>query len=257
MLVAGGMGGYWLYGDRWPSVLSRTASGAAQQVTAVARRASERLDAGDHAGRPLEGPSTERPATDPSSRPKATPDDAPRPAATPGWVPLDRPPESGAPRPLRMLRQTGPAYLSLGAADIARLLGGELLRALPRSTRHPELALVADQLVVRAVVDRADVAGSGGVAAVVGALLSGRDTVQLTGTLEVARPGLALYHVREVRMAGVDVPPRMIPSLLHALQRRPPSDTAASDALPIPLPLIVGDVRIANGSVTLYKAVRP
>jgi hypothetical protein len=156
-----------------------------------------------------------------------------------------------------MLRQTGPAYLSLGAADIARLLGGELLRALPRSTRHPELALVADQLVVRAVVDRADVAGSGGVAAVVGALLSGRDTVHLTGTLEVARPGLALYHVREVRIADVEVPPRMVPSLLRALQRRLPSDTVASDALPIPLPLIVGDVRIANGSVTLYKAVRP
>jgi hypothetical protein len=247
VLVAGGMGGYWLYGDRWPSVLSRTASGAAQQVTAAARRASERLDAGDDVGRPLERPSKEGPAADPSSRP----------AATPEWVPLDRPTEQRPPRPPRMLRQTGPAYLSLGAADIARLLGGELLRALPRSTRHPELALVADQLLVRAVVDRADVAGSGGVAAVVGALLSGRDTVQLTGTLEVARPGLALYHVREVRMAGVDVPPRMIPSLLHALQRRLPSDTVASDALPIPLPLIVGDVRIANGSVTLYKAVRP
>lgn len=242
MLVAGGMGGYWLYGDRWPSVLSRTASGAAEQVTAVAKRASERLDVGENAGRPVESPSA---------------DASSRSAATPEWVPLDRPSEQRPPRPPRMLRQTGPAYLSLGAADIARLLGGELLRALPRSTRHPELALVADQLLVRAVVDRADVAGSGGVAAVVGALLSGRDTVQLTGTLEVARPGLALYHVREVRMAGVDVPPRMIPSLLHALQRRLPSDTVASDALPIPLPLIVGDVRIANGSVTLYKAVRP
>ncbi len=252
MLVAGGMGGYWLYGDRWPSVLSRTASGAAEQVTAVAKRASERLDVGENAGRPVESPSA-----DASSRPEARNAEAPRSAATPEWVPLDRPTAQGPQRPPRMLRQTGPAYLSLGADDIARVLGAGLLRTLPRSTRHPELALVADQLLVRAVVDRADVAGSGGVAAVVGALLSGRDTVHLTGTLEVARPGLALYHVREVRIADVEVPPRMVPSLLRALQRRLPSDTVASDALPIPLPLIVGDVRIANGSVTLYKAVRP
>ena len=44
VLVAGGAVGYWLYGDRLPSVLSRAASGAADKVTDAAVRTSERLD---------------------------------------------------------------------------------------------------------------------------------------------------------------------------------------------------------------------
>ena len=44
VLAVGGVGAYWLYGDRLPSVLSRAASGAASRVTDAATQASERLD---------------------------------------------------------------------------------------------------------------------------------------------------------------------------------------------------------------------
>ena len=60
-------------------------------------------------------------------------------------------------------------------------------------------------------------------------------------------------------MAGVDVPPRLIPSLLDAMRRaaQADADSLPTDVLPIPLPKVVADVRVANGKVTLYKAVVP
>jgi hypothetical protein len=87
--------------------------------------------------------------------------------------------------------------------------------------------------------------------------LDGRDTLRMAGTLDLVRPGLAEYRVRELRMAGIAVPPRLIPSVLGALRRAAAADSLPTDALPIPLPKAVADVRVANGKVTLYKAVVP
>jgi hypothetical protein len=49
----------------------------------------------------------------------------------------------------------------------------------------------------------------------------------------------------------------LIPSLIEAMHRGVTADSLPSDALPIPLPKAVADVRVANGKVTLYKAVVP
>jgi hypothetical protein len=106
-------------------------------------------------------------------------------------------------------------------------------------------------------VDLRDLAGDGALRGLLGVALDGRDTVRMAGTLDLMRPGLTAYRVRELRMAGIDVPPRLIPSLLGALRRAAAADSLPSDALPIPLPNVVADVRVANGRITLYKAVVP
>ncbi|HEV2642579.1 MAG TPA: hypothetical protein VGT98_07730, partial [Candidatus Elarobacter sp.] len=111
-----------------------------------------------------------------------------------------------------------------------------------------------DQLHVRGVVSLRDMGGPqvlGPLATVVGA----RDTVELAGRVDLIRPGLAQMHVTMVRLHTLDLPAAMIPRVVHAIRRDSPPGIA-TDALALPLPPYVGDIRIANGKVTLYKNVQ-
>ena len=48
----------------------------------------------------------------------------------------------------------------------------------------------------------------------------------------------------------------MIPRLVREIDRRPRAGGLADNALPLPVPPYVSDIRIANGKVTLYKNVK-
>jgi hypothetical protein len=115
---------------------------------------------------------------------------------------------------------------------------------------------VGDRILLRAVVDLRDFAGQGAFGSVIGAAMSGRDTLFLSGTLHALRPGMAQYRVRELRLKGVDVPPRVIPSLIGTIRPRVSVDSLAADAMPIPMPRFVSDVRVAQGRLTLYRTGR-
>jgi len=260
VLVAGGAAGYWLYGDRFPSVVSRLASGAAEKVTDVASRSSERLDSEEGARVVAENEARRlsvREARD-SAVGWITLKSATRDAATPS-----RP---GAANPLAPLaKRTGPAYVSLSPVQLAGVLA-PLVRQLPPSARQVQLAIKRDQLLLRADIALREVTGAGALGSVIGGALDGRDTLFMAGTFEPVRPGLAQYRVRELRIKGIDVPSRVIPSLVSTLRRRAPrtgttataDDYAqlAPDALPVPLPRTVADIRVVNGKVTLYKAAQ-
>lgn len=261
VLAAGGAVGYWLYGDRLPSVLSRAASGAATRVTDVATQASERFDS--DSGAQI---ATEREATRDAERARR---DLPT-----TWVRLapssaarretgrETGREAGRAAITRWSRPNGPAYISLRAEALAGIIGAGLGRALPASASAAELAIHNELLLLRAVVALRDVAGNGTLRDVVGVAMDGRDTVHMAGSLTIVRPGLAAYRVSELRIKGFDVPPRLIPSLIGALRSAMRADSLLSSALPpgalpIPLPSSVADVRVANGNVTFYKADRP
>lgn len=274
ILVAGGAVGYWLYGDRLPSVLSRAASGAAEHVTDMAARASERFDSN-------EGP---RVAAEEAQRRHAARVDRDRRL---GWVTVangkaDASSSGGSAaldRALAPLRsRTGPAYLSLSASQIAGVLA-PLMQQLPPSAQSVQLALDGEQVLVRAAVSLRDFAGTGTLGTVLGGVLDGTDTLFIAGPVEPVRPGVAQFRVRELRLKGVDVPPRFIPPLVRTLRqqgeqrlraRRERTGTSAGtkadlgndidlagladDGLPIPLPAAVSDVRVVNGKLTLYRA---
>ena len=244
VLAVGGVGAYWLYGDRLPSVLSRAASGAASRVTDVATTASERLDSNQGARIASENEAARR--ADRATREQ-----------TIAWARLSPGGTAGREAVARLSRRNGPAYVSLRAPELASLLAAGVAKALPSTASRPDIAIVDEQLLVRTVVDMRDLAGDGALRGLLGVALDGRDTVRMAGTLDLMRPGLTAYRVRELRMAGIDVPPRLIPSLLGAMRRAAAADSLPSDALPIPLPNVVADVRVANGRITLYKAVVP
>jgi hypothetical protein len=244
VLAVGGVGAYWLYGDRLPSVLSRVASGAASQVTDVATQASERLDSSQ--GARIAGENAAARRAERATREQAI-----------AWVRLAPGGTAGREAVARLSRRNGPAYISLRAPELAGLLTASVPKVFPSTASRPDIAIVDEQLLVRTVVELRDLAGDGALRGLLGVALDGRDTVRLSGTLDLERPGLAAFRVRELRMAGIDVPPRLIPSLLGAMRRAAAADSLPTDALPIPLPKVVADVRVANGKVTLYKAVVP
>ena len=244
VLAVGGVGAYWLYGDRLPTVLSRAATGAASRVTDAATKASERLDSNQGARIASENDAARR-----AERTKLEQSIV--------WARLSPGGTAGREAVARLSRRNGPAYVSLRAPELAGLLAAGMSKVLPASATRPEVAIVDEQLLVRTVVELRDVAGDGALRGLLGMALDGRDTLRMAGTLDLVRPGLAEYRVRELRIKGIDVPPRLIPSLIDAMHRAVTADSLPSDALPIPLPKAVADVRVANGKLTLYKAVVP
>ena len=86
--------------------------------------------------------------------------------------------------------------------------------------------------------------------------LSERDTVVFGGNFELLRPGLAQFHVQEIKLRQLSVPQAAIPRLLARIRRGARPTGVADDALPLVVPGYIGDVRVGQGRVTLYKTVR-
>lgn len=151
--------------------------------------------------------------------------------------------------------ESGPAYITLGAGDLAGFLAEGLGRVLPQSASGMQVAIVDDVLRVRSEIPLRELGGKA-LPEFVSDLLSERDTVEMAGVLEMVRPGLAQFRVREVIVRGIALPPRVVPPLLSALRKSAPQrDSIAADAVALTLPKSVADVRVSRGRVTLYKSV--
>lgn len=151
--------------------------------------------------------------------------------------------------------KSGPAYITLGAGDLAGFLAEGLGRVLPQSASGVQVAIVDDMLRVRSEIPLRELGGKA-LPEFVSDLLSARDTVEMAGKLEMVHPGLAQFRVREVIVRGIALPSRVVPPLLSALRKSAPQrDSIASDAVALTLPKSVADVRVSRGRVTLYKSV--
>ncbi len=144
----------------------------------------------------------------------------------------------------------GPAYASLRAGELASYLFLSLSAALPAMARDAQARVIDDRIYIRSVMSLRDVAGDLGPAS---GLLGERDTLRLGGTFEIAEPGRALFHVRDVQIGRVPLPDRAIPLLVRRLRPDDARTASAADALVVPTPPSIGDVRISRGRVTLYR----
>ncbi|MBL0171361.1 MAG: hypothetical protein IPP90_11620 [Gemmatimonadaceae bacterium] len=232
VVVGAGAVGYWLYGDRLPSELSRAAGKAVDKVSEAT------------GGRSTGTPSSRR-------------DSAINPERAITWATIEPsgPRNSSTKVAAALGARDGPAFVTLGAGDLAALLSSELPSQLPKSASNLQVALEGDQLLVRAAIDVTEIAGDGTLGRLLGTALSGRDSVQFAGTIEPLRPGFAQFRVDALRLKGINVPPRLIPTFIGAIRRGPRAAGLADNALALPLPRTVADLRIANGRLTLYKAV--
>ncbi len=170
------------------------------------------------------------------------------------WQPLTK---DGAERARIALRRlsapSGPAYASVAPGDLAAYIFQELSRTLPASADSIEAAAIGERLAVRAVLNMKDLGGAATLGPLA-AILGDREPVQLGGVLRIIRPGEAELQVKELRIRELSVPAPLIPRLIRQISRgkRPPG--LSPDGLPLRTPLYVGDVRVSDGRITLYKA---
>jgi hypothetical protein len=173
---------------------------------------------------------------------------------TSAWKPLT---PAGAERARvaldRLRAPRGPAYLTLGPGDLAAYIVQELSRALPASADSIEAAAIGDRLYVRTTLRTSDL-GDRSSMGPLAVLLGERERVQLGGTLRIIRPGLAELQVKEFRIRDFALPQAIIPRLIRQISRgeRPPE--LSPDGLALRTPDYIGDVRISNGQITLYKS---
>lgn len=149
----------------------------------------------------------------------------------------------------------GPAFVNLSPGEAASYVFLEVARQLPASSEEITTAVKNDRLYVRANVALKEFGGSK-VLGPLAALLGDRDTVQLGGTINVLRPGDGEFQVKDIKIGSFPVPDAIIPRLINRIRKGAKPPGVADNAFAVKLPSYIGDVRIANGRVTVYKATQ-
>lgn len=145
----------------------------------------------------------------------------------------------------------GQAYAALSAGQVASYIFLEMANGLPQSA-DLEAAVINDRLAVRGLVSLADIGG----AKILGPLaqmLSERDTLLLSGTINVLATGEGQFVVRELRFGSFRAPSGIIPRIVRQIDKTEDRGPMSPNAISLPLPPGVADVRVGGGLVTLYR----
>lgn len=174
-------------------------------------------------------------------------------ATTPVWQPLSPAAGEKGKRAIEAMQAPGgPVFANLTAAEIGSYVFQTVGKTLPSSSDSVQAAVIGDALYVSAIVPMKDVAGTGALGPL-GGLLNAREKITIGGGFRVVRPGLSEFQVREIRIRDFKVPSGALPRLVQQISRGNRPEGIAADALPVPTPKNLADVRIANGKVTIYK----
>lgn len=146
--------------------------------------------------------------------------------------------------------RNGPAFANLSAGDLLSYLLKAFGKNVSSVADSLQASVVGERVYVRARVRTSDIPKD-----VLGALtmiMPSHTRVTLGGTIRVIEPGASEFQVKDAIVGSVRVPSGMIPTLLDqlGLQRR---TRTAADGFEFPTPGYIGDVRIANGRITVYK----
>lgn len=156
----------------------------------------------------------------------------------------------------RLRAPRGPAFVNVAPGDLAAYILQELSRTLPPSADSIQAAAIGDRLHVRATIRTSDLGDKSSIGAL-SMLLGEREPVQLAGTLRIVRPGFAELQVKEFRIRDFPLPQALIPRIIRQMSRGPRAPELAPDGLPLRTPEYIGDVRVLNGQITLYKTTPP
>jgi hypothetical protein len=177
----------------------------------------------------------------------------PTAATGPIWEPLTR---EGAERTrqalVRLSQPTGPVFANLSGGDVASYVFQSLAKQLPPSADSVQAAVIGDRLYIRASVRLSDLGGTSTLGPIAG-MLGERERMQFGGTFHVLRPGLSEFQVKDIKIRDFSVPASMIPRLLRQIERGSRPEGLSPDALPVVIPRYLGDVRISDQRITLYK----
>jgi hypothetical protein len=178
------------------------------------------------------------------------------PSSANTWQPLTPAGASRAGTALKRLEsRTGPAYATVAPGDLAAYIVQELSHALPASADSIEAAAIGDRLYVRAIVPIKDLGGTRTLGPIA-ALLGDREHIQLGGTMRVIQPGQSELQVQELKVGNVSVPQALIPRLIQQISRGERPAGLSPNGLLLRTPPYIGDVRVSDGKITMYRAAR-
>ena len=174
---------------------------------------------------------------------------------TSGWEPIST---AGRDRTIGALAEMAlpksRAYVTLSAGDVASYIAHYANFDRQRAADSLMARVEGDQVRLRARVKKSELHGTA--ASVVGPLLRDREWVEMSGDLHVISKGYAEFRVRELKVRGIGLPDAAITRLVSSISRitRPPG--ASDNGLPLSIPSYIGDVRVSDGKITLYKNVK-
>jgi hypothetical protein len=174
----------------------------------------------------------------------------------PAWEPVSDEAATRARRAIESLgRRNGPVFVNLTPGDLASYFYIALAQQLPPSADSIEAATVGNRMHVRAVVSLDEfkaVDALGPLAGIVGR----RERLQMGGVFAMIRPGLAQFLVEDIRVGQLPIPRGAIPRVLRQIRRGARPDGLAENGLPFVVPTYLGEARVANDKITLYKTTK-
>lgn len=154
----------------------------------------------------------------------------------------------------QLARSSGPVFANVRAGDLASYVYVELAKQLPSSADDVRAAVIGDRVYIKASVRLAEL-GVGEALGPFAGVVGERDTVTFGGRFDIIRPGLAQFHVLELRVRDFAMPRGLIPRIIGRVRRGTVPEGVSEDGLPLEIPSHIADVRIADGRITLYKTV--
>jgi hypothetical protein len=171
----------------------------------------------------------------------------------PPWEPVSDDAADRARRAIESLgRRNGPVFVNVPPGDLASYFYIALAQQLPPSADSIEARTVGNRMYVRAVISLDDFKAADALGPLAG-IVGRRERLQMGGTFAVIRPGLAQFLVEEIKLGQLPIPRGGIPKLLRQIRRGSMPPGVADNGLPFVIPTYLGDARVADGKVTLYK----
>ena len=149
----------------------------------------------------------------------------------------------------------GPGSVFVSGGDLASYIFFSSANRLPATAQDVEAAVIGDQLAVRAVVPLKDL-GAGQILGPLVAMLDDSDSLQFSGTLRVLQSEIGQYRVKQLQVAKLRIPAGLIPRILRQIDRGDRPAGVPPDALVLPIPPYVGDIRVGEGRIMLSKQAR-
>jgi hypothetical protein len=178
---------------------------------------------------------------------------APTRGVAAGWEPITN---AGAERTKVALQKLneprGQAFQTLSSGDLASYAIHALSPGLVGSADSIQTRVVGDAVIIHANVRTADLGSVVSLGPIAG-MIGDREPVELAGTFHVLKPGLAEFDVSDVKIRTLPIPRGMIATLVRKVGGTRPAGLSET-GLALPIPRYIGDIRVSNGKVTLYKS---